>query len=177
MVEADLNRIIAKNLDETAFGYKIPDPQKANAMTASKRPFDLFGETHDATVYAESKLMKGGFQAFSFSHIRPHQRENLLRINQATAHRVNRPLTLIILGVWESRKFFGLFFFDILFVDRLMNEPGRKSILKKELEAFYENVQYLTIKKEVFDVQSIQEKVIYDWPESGAIDGNRKAAS
>ena len=109
-------------------------------------------------VNFESKL-NNGYSAFAFSHIRPHQVENLLRIKEVTKNYKTKCLNIIILGVYLYRKGFDLFFFDIDYIVDLMKD--KKSILKKELENMRDEGKFLRLEKQKFDVNKVPEKVIY----------------
>lgn len=158
MKETDLNRIIARNLNERYWGYKIPDPQQASATSSSERPFDGVGLLHDRPIYFESKFQKG-YKAFNFSHIREHQLRNLLAIKNSSSDWQTHPATVLVVGAWEARKYFHLFWFEIGFINYLI-QNGKKSILKREFELLMEAGLYLEIKKQQFDVDRIGEVTI-----------------
>ena len=136
----------------------IPDPQASEALSSAKRPFDGFSYMPEYIVNFESKL-NNGYSAFAFSHIRPHQVENLLRIKEVTKNYKTKCLNIIILGVYLYRKGFDLFFFDIDYIVDLMKD--KKSILKKELENMRDEGKFLRLEKQKFDVNKVPEKVIY----------------
>lgn len=158
MKESDLNYIIKTNFNTPkAWCHKISDPPKLVTQSVSKNPFDLFGVTDTYIFYFESKLLKG-YQAFSFSKIQEHQCSNLLSIKNIT---VNIPniYTCIVVGVWESRQYFHLYFFDISYISMLIKK-GKKSILKKDLFEFQNDNKYLKIEKKYFDITKIPEIII-----------------
>lgn len=84
--EKDINTFVKKSLGEGGFGFKIADPPKATAMTASKNPFDGFGVLQASNVldlrvrpkddfvplYWESKFLSE-MSAFSLKRIEEHQ--------------------------------------------------------------------------------------------------------
>ncbi len=151
MNEQRLNTIINNNFKSIGFSYKIPDPMQGLGV---RRPFDGFSVLNSASFYWETKLLKG-FQAFSFRKIEEHQLLNLLLIKQKKLSTI----CLIILGVFIPYKFFDLFFFDINFIHKHILK-GKKSFHKKELLFFKERNLFLSIKKEIFDVAIIMEKII-----------------
>ena len=151
MNEQRLNTIINNNFKSIGFSHKIADPAQG---VGSQRPFDGFSVFNQKNFYWETKLLKG-YQAFSFGKIEEHQLLNLLLIKQKN----QLAISLIILGVFIPYKFFDLFFFDINFIHKHILK-GKKSFLKKELLFFKERNLFLSIKKEIFDIAIIMEKII-----------------
>lgn len=124
MDERTLNHDIAALFRSMgAFAYKIPDPPRVCAASASKRPFDGFAVFPPpvGSVFFESKLMKGKLRAFALRRIEPHQMESLLRVsgNGATA--------VVSLGFWSPRSEYWLMLFDAPLISALMRE-GAKSV-------------------------------------------------
>ena len=111
--------------------------------------------------YIESKLLKG-YRAFNFNLIRPHQLSNLMQIYCMALdfHNSSNIFPLIVVGIWESRKYFDVYFFNIELI-RELKKQGKKSILKKEFLKLREQGMYLPIKNEVIDVKKIGEKIIF----------------
>ena len=124
MKEKDLNSIINRSFSQYGFSHKIADGIGGISV---QNPFDGFSVMHNLPWYWESKLLKG-YKAFNFKKIEDHQIENLLKIKNGLG---NNCCSLIILGVFEPRQYFDIFFFDISYIVKLMNK--KKSILKKEL--------------------------------------------
>lgn len=154
MDEKVLNRDINRTFNEHGWSHKLSDPPKAVATTFGKNPFDGFSVVGGKHLYWESKLLKG-YQAFPFARIRDHQIEALTKIKAASpeAH------AWIIVGVWESRKLYDLYFFDICSINYLI-ERGDKSVKKKELLRLHNEGWSLPVVKKTFDVQSLWEKII-----------------
>jgi penicillin-binding protein-related factor A (putative recombinase) len=160
MLEKDLNRTINYSFNKLGWGFKIADPQRAVVTVSAKNPFDGFAVTQDNFVYYESKLLKGGYKAFSFSLIQEHQIKNLLRIKQVNPE----ALCLILLGIWERNVLYEIMAFDIMFIlGRL--ETGKKSLLKTELLSF--RVADKVVKKEkdelgkdIFNMQRVLDRII-----------------
>lgn len=131
MEEANLNTAI-KNLVEAGGGWaqKWPDPPKAVAMMSTERPFDGSGVIGGFHFSWEGKFDKG-YSAFNFNRVADHQYLNLEKIV------ANGGNGWVVLGVWESRKFFDVFVFDVRLLSSKKRE-GKKSFLKKELLALKE---------------------------------------
>lgn len=129
--------------------------------TGIQNPFDGFSVMHNLPWYWESKLLKG-YKAFNFKKIEDHQIENLLKIKDGLG---DNCYSLIILGVFEPRQYFDIFFFDTGYImDRIVE--GKKSILKKELLEIKENEKYKKIirienKYWIEETQTVPWKVVY----------------
>lgn len=156
MNEAQVNTIITRTLNNKYWGYKIPDPQGQFAPMAVKRPFDGFGMFPDSPFYYETKLIKGGYKALSFSRIEEHQIESLLKIRSLKLD----ANCVVIACVWEPRKIFELYVLDIILMVHLI-DSGKKSILKKEFLELKEKGYAIPIKKKEFDIDLLVEKIIY----------------
>jgi len=126
MLEKNLNRDLTRLFNEHGWGYKIPDPPAAVALSASPRPFDGIAAFKDFDFFFESKLTKNKISAFQVSRIEPHQFENLLKLRELGKE------TAVILGIWIPRKVYQILVFDVFFLHSL----AFKSILKKEIEAY-----------------------------------------
>jgi penicillin-binding protein-related factor A (putative recombinase) len=132
MREADLNTSIQNILNRGGWAYKIPDPPQAVAKQSSKRPFDGLALSKGLTVAWESKLLKGGYQSFNYANkVEPHQWENLMRIHSEGGQ------AIIVLGIWEQRKFLDILVFDASCLERRMREE-KSSLWKKPLERLKE---------------------------------------
>lgn len=162
MKESDLNRIITNSVNDIGFAYKIPDPSKTIAASGStvKRPFDIFCVNPFFTAYIESKMLKG-YKAFNFKHIREHQLKSLLDIRYSVPKQyLKYVFSLIAVGVWESRKYFDVYFFDINAI-KILIDFGIKSILKKEFKALKESNKYLEIhKNKIVGLSNLKNKII-----------------
>ncbi len=88
---------------------------------------------------------KKSYGAFNFNKVEDHQWSNLLTIDREL---IVKNYTLIILGIWESRKSFRVFFFDTKYLWDL-KQSGVKSIKKKELEELVSLGKFLDIKSEI----------------------------
>lgn len=165
MKESDLNAYITSNLQKIGFVHKIADPPKVVATTVGKNPFDHFGINPYYIFYTESKLIKGGYSAFSFSSIREHQIDNLVAIStiRDTFYKeiADRIISCIVLGVYIPRKELSLFFFDIRCITNLIRD-GFKSVSKKDLLKLKESEMYIpmTIKDKTFDTSLVSSKII-----------------
>lgn len=169
MTEKDLNRILVSSAETLGgWAYKIVDPTKAEVMQGSGyRPFDSFGYLPLFNFVFEAKFLHG-YQAFNFGMIKPHQIENLMKIKsiaRASRSRRRKPrtplITPIVLGIYEPRKFFDVYFFDIDFISRLMAE-GKKSLRKTELEEFRSKKQHLAVERGFIDLNRVPEVLIND---------------
>lgn len=162
MKEKDLNKLIKRNINlQGGWAEKISDPAGVAVKMASPNPFDGFGYTKNFNIVFESKLIKYAYSAFNFNAIQPHQLQNLLKISEITEFNSPPLLSVITLGVWIPRESFEIFVFDIKLINRLMTQ-GKKSILGKELRCLSGNKQGIPIKKEVFDISYLKERVVYD---------------
>lgn len=167
MLESDVNRWIANSLD---WGYKIPDPPKAVALRSSPRPFDGMGfllRDPDGllTVCWEAKFQRS-YSAFNFGDIRPHQLENLARIQSLSGllDSQARVLPVIALGVHWGRGI-SLFLFHIDWIAR-QQARGRKSVLGKELLQLEAEGRCLKSFKQLFDFHRedfMRCVVVEDW--------------
>lgn len=159
MKESQLNTIISNSLKTIGWAYKISDPMGG---TGIQNPFDGFGVYNKYSIYWEAKLLKS-YQAFNFKKIESHQLKNLIDINNIL---LNNCYTIIVLGIFESRKYFDVYFFDIKYIDKLIKN-NKKSVLKKELLELKKQDMYLPIfrdkklKKYYIDnIHNIYNKVI-----------------
>ncbi len=152
MKEKEINTIINNNFKRFGFSHKIADPMGG---TGIQNPFDGFSVMNNTCMYWETKRLVD-YQAFNFRKIEEHQIKNLKLIKDISSY----TMCLIILAIWKSHKYLDLFFFDISYILYNRDILGKKSILKKELLNFKVNNKYLTVKKKVFDVNKIYDKVI-----------------
>ncbi len=127
MKESEINRIVNLSFSRY-FSHKISDPMGGHGI---QNPFDGFSVIPNRPVYWESKLLKG-YQAFSFKRIEEHQIANLKLIKELlpTAE------CLIILAVYEPRRFLDFFFFDI-----------QTLLTKMENSLSYKKVELLEMKE------------------------------
>lgn len=140
MDEKDLNRVIVRSFNEGDFGYKIPDDASSFTATA-KKPFDYFGNTGDFVVFGESKLIKGVY-AFNFKRLADHQLHALRHISRVRRNNPSVPVySVVSIGLWRSRQYFYVLFFDIDLIWSLMTQDNgsRRSIRGKELSALIEH--------------------------------------
>lgn len=155
MKETDLNSIITKNFNQIKqFAYKIPDPSKGIATSASKRPFDIFAVTVKDVFCIEVKLMKNKVIAFAFNKVEPHQFWYLRLIRNLNLD----VYSLVILGVWISRKPIQLLVFDIDYLQR-RQATGEKSIKQKEMLELLSS-KAITMDKKIFDPLTIKDYII-----------------
>lgn len=159
MTEQDVNRIINKTFKGLGFSSKISDGKEGQF---SQNPFDGFSVFKKMPWYWESKLLKG-YQALNFKRIEEHQFDSLWKIyNEIMAY------CLILIGVYEPRKYFDLFLFDIDTIN-LAKSVDKKSFLKKELLFLKEKEMYIPmyrdkeLKDYTFDCSNIQEKIIMQY--------------
>lgn len=140
MTEKDLNRIIVRSLSDIGMAHKISDESQ------NQKPFDYFGACTSFFIYGESKFLKG-YQSFNFNRIRAHQLKALTEIHKTIVHSGSvHTKAVISLGIWESHKYFHVYFFDIGFINNLLLQ-GITSIKKKELLTLYEKNVYVNITK------------------------------
>ena len=159
MQESDLNRIVNKKFSSLGFSHKISDGVGGVSV---QNPFDGFSVFQKMPWYFESKLLKS-YQAFNFKKIEDHQFNSLWKIYQEIM-----AYCLILVGVYEPRKYFDLFLFDIDIIP-LAKSIGKKSILKKELLLLKEKEMYIPLYRDkelkdyTFDCNNIQEKIITEY--------------
>lgn len=162
--EATLNGILDRSFKRTEFHHKIQDATGGQGLA---RPFDSFCTFKGLPTYYETKILKK-YEAFGFaSRVEDHQWDNLRLIDSKLSVENN---TWIVLGIYELRKSFRVFFFDMKYLWNL-KECGVKSIKKKELEQLVEKGLYLDIKGEedkqgkrkqyIQDLHLLKEKIIY----------------
>lgn len=154
MKESDLNRVINKNFKSIGFSHKISDPVGGYGI---ENPFDGISFIFNKPYFWESKFLKNNFNAFNFSKIEDHQFENLTKIKKLDIMNISE--CIIILGYWVKNKIYEFFIFDINLIKDL-KEKGKVSILKKEILKLKEKDLSIKIKKEIFDVNEIQNKII-----------------
>jgi hypothetical protein len=129
LTEKNLNHdLVALFKDHGAFAYKIPDPNQATVLNASKRPLDGFARFPPLVndFWFEAKLIKNKVQAFSPSRVEEHQFEALQHIKRNGGH------AAIILGCWIPRQDYWFMLFDVDFIIGL----GGVSIKQKDLLSF-----------------------------------------
>lgn len=146
MKESDLNTIIGRSIRRTEFYHKMSDE------SSDQKPFDGFGILNNKPLYVEAKLIKNGMYSFNFNKIEDHQYENLERI----ANSLNKSIggsfyAIYMIGFFKSRDFFRVLCFSHETI-RAMKEEGKKSLKKKELEAYIDSGKYLDIKYESIDM-------------------------
>jgi hypothetical protein len=162
MTEKDLNRILNKSSkDDSGWGYKIVDAtaDEVRSGRAVERPFDDIGFRHDFDYAFEAKFLKG-YQAFSFDMIKEHQ---IFHLNDIKTRLGKRPFpiyTVFPLGIWESRKFFDVIFFDVSFIQERIAR-GDKSVKKKELLEIKASGKFLEIKSEYINLSLMPEVILY----------------
>jgi len=154
MKETDLNLVIKNSFIDGGLAYKIPDPPQTVAVMSNPRPFDGFAVGNFGTLFWEAKFQRE-YKAFSFSHIQPHQIENLTKISNLKKEKV---YPLIILGIWESRKYFDIFLFHIDFINELIKK-GKSSIIKVELLELKEKYA-IPVKNKLFSIDGFEDKII-----------------
>jgi hypothetical protein len=162
MDEKSFTGIIGKSLSQIGFFYKIPDPRQVFTESSRQNPYDYISANPYMISFVECKLLKG-YQSFNFGHIREHQIYNLMLIKNAIDNLKisDKVFSLICLGIWESRKYFDVMFFDISYIYNLM-QMGKKSLLKKELLDIKESGYYKTIKKGLIEnIENIKNVVIF----------------
>jgi hypothetical protein len=159
MKEAALNHSLVSLFKSTgAFSYKIEDPHKAQALSASKRPFDGLARFYPPVndFYFETKLIKNSVKAFSLNRVENHQLANLLQIKRCGG------LAAVILGVWIPRKDYWFLCFDPEFLLNLA-ERGKKSINKKEINFYCERGYNISLKSEAlikFSPETLRDRII-----------------
>jgi hypothetical protein len=124
--------------DHKAFAFKIPDPNQATVLNASKRPFDGFARFPPPVndFYFESKLIKNKVQAFNPKRVEAHQFDALRQIKRNGGH------VAIILGCWIPRQEYWFMAFDVDFIYGL----GEISIKQKELLSLCEKNYNVSLK-------------------------------
>lgn len=164
MIEADLNTIIKNSIKEKGWCHKISD-QGGQAYT--ENPFDLFGVYEGKPIYIESKLIKGGIYSLNLDRIEEHQYKNLNEIKEVLTV---ENYCLYAVGFYKPREMKIVMFFDSDYVWK-EKQNGKKSFLKKELEEFYNQGKYYSIKsileedgkrhERIIDFDNLKEKIIY----------------
>ena len=167
MQESDLNHdIISLFKDHGAMSHKLPDPNKATVLAASKRPFDGFARFPPPVndFWFESKLIKNKVHAFDTGRVEEHQFEALKKIKQNGGH------VAIILGCWIPRRDYWFMAFDVDFIFGL----GGVSIKQKELLALCEKKYNISLRSrdiDSFKPEWLLEKLITSIP-AGDADGS-----
>jgi len=141
MNETDLNKIISDSAYINSGHYhKISDDSR------TQKPYDGYGIINHLPAYIECKFKKE-IDAFNFNKIEPHQLRNLTTIRKE----LSVPnYSLIVLGLWKSREYFNIMFFDIEYINTLIS-LGKKSILKKELEELLRLNKFLPVITKTID--------------------------
>lgn len=144
MQEKDLNRILFSSFRRLGgWGFKIPDTPRELIMRGdAPKPFDGVGVYNNKSYYIESKF-SNGLKSFNFNQVKDHQIYHLTEIRKASKDSIS----FVLLGVWESRKYFDVFCFDIDLINKLKTDL-KKSILKKELLKLYDENLFSSIKSE-----------------------------
>ena len=160
MQESDLNHdLISLFKDHGAMAYKLPDPNQAIVLNASKRPFDGFARFPPPVgdFWFESKLIKNKVQAFSTERVEAHQCEALRHIKR------NGGRAAVILGCWIPRRDYWFMAFDIDFIIGLKGE----SIKQKDLLALCGKKYNISLRGrdlEFFKPEWLIEKLIASLP-------------
>jgi hypothetical protein len=143
------------------FGQKMPDPSYQELMRgAPPRPYDMYYVLLGQCVHLEAKFLPG-YQCFALDKVEDHQYENLLRIKlNASLAPPGSIEAIVAVAVWEPRKIYDIFFFDILLLSRLRDEM--KSIKKKELLALKALNKCLTVSKDDIKMENVSEVLICD---------------
>ena len=126
MKEANLNHDIISLFNRYgSVSWKIPDPNRAVVLNASKRPFDGFARFPPPVndFWFESKLIKNKVTAFDVGRVEKHQIDSLSKIKR------NGGRSAVILGCWVPRHEYWFMLFDI---DFIIERKG-VSVKKKEL--------------------------------------------
>ena len=161
MTEKTLNHdLISLFKDCGSMAWKIPDPNQAIVLNASKRPFDGFARFPPPVndFWFEAKLIKNRIGAFSPSRVEEHQFNALRQIKQ------NGGRAAVILGCWIPRKDYWFMLFDVDFLLGL----GGVSIKQKDLLALCEKKYNISLRsKDVGDFKAewLIEKMITSLPE------------
>jgi hypothetical protein len=153
MIEKSLNHdIVSLFKDHGAFAFKIPDPNQATVLNASKRPFDGFARFPPPIndFWFESKLIKNKVKAFNPARIEEHQFEALQHIKQ------NGGRAAIILGCWIPRQDYWFMIFDIDFISGL----GGVSIKQKDLFFYCEREYNISLRNR--DINSFRPEWLID---------------
>jgi len=153
--EANLNHdLISLFKNHEAMAWKIPDPNQATVLNASKRPFDGFARFPPPVndFWFESKLIKNKIQAFNTGRVEEHQFEALRRIKR------NGGRAAIILGCWIPRKDYWFLVFDVDFVFGL----GGVSIKQKELLSLCEKNYNISLRAKDIDIGSFKSYWLID---------------
>jgi hypothetical protein len=158
--EANLNHdLISLFKDHEAFSFKIPDPNQATVLNASKRPFDGFARFPPPIndFWFEAKLIKNKLVAFNLGRVEDHQFEALQQIKR------NGGRVAIILGFWIPRRDYWFMLFDVDFV------IGRErvSIKQKELLSLCEKNYNISLRSKdlsLFKPEWLIEKMITSLP-------------
>lgn len=157
--EKDINTFVKKSLGEGGFSFKIADPPKATAMTASKNPFDGFGVLQSSNVldpavrpkddyvplYWESKFLSE-MSAFSLKRIEEHQAYYLDR-----SLLLGNSFSVVPLGVYVKRGEVRVYLFEWASLAPLYRKGF--SFHKKYLELFPYN--QVTLKTGTFKIEHV----------------------
>ena len=152
MKESDFVRIINNSIKAVGgFSYKIPDtpfiPNNPMRFTG-KKPFDIISFYRFWTWVIEVKYSRG-ICGFSERILRPHQKENLLKIWRIMPF-CSKVHTVIIYGCYLPREIKRIYIFNINYV--VNNRISKKMLLN--------DLPYLKIKKNLFDARKMEEYII-----------------
>jgi hypothetical protein len=153
MLEKNLNHdLVSLFKDNGAMSWKIPDPNQAMVLNASKRPFDGFARFPPPVndFWFESKLIKNQVKAFSPSRVEEHQFEALQHIKRNGGH------AAIILGCWIPRQDYWFMVFDVDFIIGLEGV----SIKKKDLLSLCEKKYNISLRSK--DIGSFKPEWLID---------------
>jgi hypothetical protein len=164
--EKDLNRVIVRSLQPLGKAHKISD-EAANYESTAKKPFDYFGACGDFIVFGESKFISGGYAAFNFNRIEPHQWEALSAFSSvAQTIDPTRILVTVSVGLWFPHKYFHVVFLDFALVQHL-KESGVNSIKKKDflrlLDQRPESV-YAIRKLQMENIEQLPQRLVKTFP-------------
>lgn len=144
MDESSLNKIITDSaIVNSGHYHKISDDSR------TQKPYDGYGIINRKPAYIESKFIKNEIKSFNFNKIEPHQLKNLTIISEQLEC---KHYSLIALGLWKSREYFYVLFFEVKFINKLIS-LGKNSILKKELEEFIRLEKYLPVVTKIIDTE------------------------
>lgn len=161
MQEKDFTTLVCKSVTTRGgFAHKMPDPPFSEIMRgAPRRPYDLFYVLLGKSVHLEAKFLKG-YDRFALDRVEDHQYDNLMRVkDNAALAPAGVILSVVAVAVWEPRKIYDVFFFDISLLSSLRMKT--KSLSKKTMLGLKALGSCLTIQHSDIDIDRVSEVLIW----------------
>lgn len=162
MHEKDFTTTLSKAVKARGgFCNKMPDPGFAELKRgAPPRPYDLYYVLLGRCVHLEAKFLPG-YGCFALDRVEDHQYDSLLKIKLNAALAPPGVIeSVVAVAIWEPRKVYDVFFFDIQLLSNLRD--SMKSISKKTLLALKTLGRCLTVEKDDIHIENLSEVLLWD---------------